>query len=144
MNAVRCLLLGVALLVPPWAGTARQPTPVPWGFRTAESKPDKDNQTRVMITFVTPGGLADRCGLKRGDTFVSIGKQRIRSADDLKKALSQVKPKGDPVKLTIEVDRAPPTAKGSAKAVENRTWTAVITPSRTDAARFSVTTSPGR
>ncbi len=43
----------------------------------------------VMLRSVLPGSNAARAGLQAGDVLLSVGKQRLQSADDLKEALAR-------------------------------------------------------
>jgi tetratricopeptide (TPR) repeat protein len=60
----------------------------------------------VMVKAVLPGGHAARAGLQAGDILLSVGKQRLESADDLKAALSRT-----PAALTYWREGKPNTTR---------------------------------
>ncbi|MFH0801381.1 MAG: caspase family protein [bacterium] len=54
----------------------------------------------LLITFVSPGSLAEKAGLMRGDILVKIERQRINNLEDLRKVLTMHK-KGEPLSIVI-------------------------------------------
>jgi serine protease Do len=46
----------------------------------------------LLVAEVAPGGPADKAGLRRGDVIVEVGRQPVREAAALYKALAQLKP----------------------------------------------------
>jgi putative serine protease PepD len=55
----------------------------------------------AVVGTVSPGGPADKGGLREGDRVVSIGGQPVRSADDLSAAVNDHKP-GEKVDIVVE------------------------------------------
>lgn len=43
----------------------------------------KDEDGRVVVTEVEPGGGADHAGIRKGDAIVAMGRQPVRNCDDL-------------------------------------------------------------
>ncbi|MBX6314045.1 MAG: PDZ domain-containing protein [Isosphaeraceae bacterium] len=60
----------------------------------------EDREDKAQITVVTPGGPADKAGLRPGDIIQSFGDQEIKTYDQLAEAIRARKP-GDKVKLKI-------------------------------------------
>ena len=57
-------------------------------------------QGGVVITEVEEGGPADRVRLKAGDVLVGLGKDRVRTMDDLVDVLEMLRP-GDVLELRV-------------------------------------------
>ncbi|HEU0131156.1 MAG TPA: trypsin-like peptidase domain-containing protein [Mycobacteriales bacterium] len=64
-----------------------------------------DGETRAVLQAVTPGGPAERAGLRAGDVIVQIGDQRVTGADALIAAVRKHAP-GETVTVTYERDGA--------------------------------------
>lgn len=58
----------------------------------------------VLVTGVSPGGPADRAGIRRGDVVTEVAGQRIENPDDIASALPPLQP-GQ--RVQIELDRGP-------------------------------------
>lgn len=71
-----------------------------WGVGLADLTPDVRQQLQApsdvhgaVVENVVPGSPADNAGIQRGDVIVSVNRKPVRSASDVKDALSAV-PKG--------------------------------------------------
>jgi S1-C subfamily serine protease len=150
MNAKRAMsLLLLSLLTCAKPATAEDPPPQ-WGLDVREKKPAKDKAKqntkdegkekdkakekgtdtdgKVIITRVLDKSLADRAGLLKGDTFVSINGRKIRTEAELKEALDKIlveaTKKGEAreaVKVTFVVDRPVKDAKAGGSSEESLT-----------------------
>jgi Do/DeqQ family serine protease len=54
----------------------------------------------ALVNTVTPGGPADRSGVKRGDVITAINGQAVKDGNELRNDVSQMRP-GSDVELTI-------------------------------------------
>jgi Pentapeptide repeats (8 copies)/PDZ domain len=51
--------------------------------------PEEVDTSGVLVTTVTPGGLAASAGFKAGDVITSVGKRRVRGREDLQHELER-------------------------------------------------------
>lgn len=51
--------------------------------------PEDVDTSGVLVTTVTPGGLAASAGFKAGDVIISVGKRRVRGREDLQHELER-------------------------------------------------------
>jgi predicted metalloprotease with PDZ domain len=61
------------------------------------------HRSGVLVTAVTPGGLADQVGIVKGDVLVVVGSVTLREPDDLVRAEGRIEP-GQPVSVVISRD----------------------------------------
>lgn len=77
----------------------------------------------VAIVSVSPGGAAERAGLKAGDVLLSVGDKQLKRTDDLSarevllKELGEVKP-GEKVELRYRRDKKVATASVTPQAAD--------------------------
>jgi S1-C subfamily serine protease len=97
----------------PWQRTGFGPPRAMLGINLG---PRVDEQAEgVAIISVSPGGAAERAGLKAGDVLLSIGNKQLKRTDDLSarevlfKELGEVKP-GEKVDLRYRRDKKVATA----------------------------------
>jgi len=64
----------------------------PVSSEVAETLGLKKDTKAVIITFVTPGGPAEKAGLKRSDAILSIESKPVTSVQDLRLLVSQIPP----------------------------------------------------
>lgn len=82
----------------------------------------------VKIASVSPGGAAERAGLKTGDVLLAIGDKQLKAETDLSarevllQAMGTVQP-GEKVKLRYRRDKKVDTATVTAEAPVDRLWT---------------------
>ena len=77
-----------------------------WGIGLADLTPElrqelqlNDNVNGAVVAQVAPGSSADNAGLQRGDVITEVNRKPVRSADDVKKALSDLPPGSDALVL---------------------------------------------
>jgi hypothetical protein len=64
----------------------------------------------VLLSGVRPGGAAERAGLRRGDVIVAMGKQEVRSIEDLMFVLNSSQP-GQTSTVTVLREGSPLTVE---------------------------------
>ena len=77
-----------------------------WGLGLEDLSPEMRQQLQAnsnvqgaVIDHVTPGSPADNAGLQRGDVILEVNRKPMRSADDVKNALSSVSQNQDALVL---------------------------------------------
>jgi S1-C subfamily serine protease len=60
----------------------------------------------VLVTGVSPGGPADRAGIRAGDVITEVAGQRVESPDDITSAVGSLQPGQH---AAVEFDRGPVT-----------------------------------
>ena len=80
----------------------------------------------VLVSAVEDGSAAAKAGVKAGDIVTSINGQKVESASDLRREMSQVDP-GEEFTLTIVRDKKPITVKGKGEgSTDSRRTSRVI------------------
>lgn len=82
-------------------GRSRQP-PRPWlGVYAAE------DQGRLAVNALAPGGPAERAGVEPGDTIVAVGDERVTGLADLLRKVWRVGPAGTEIALLLARNGVP-------------------------------------
>jgi serine protease Do len=79
----------------------------------------------VLVSAVEDGSAAAKAGVKAGDIVTSINGQKVESASDLRREMSQVDP-GEEFTLTIVRDKKTMTVKGKGEGSSERRRTSRI------------------
>jgi putative serine protease PepD len=98
--------LGIGFAVP--SNTARQVVPqlekgqvVKRSYLGTQTSADPTNPNGAQVQSITPGGPADKAGLRKGDVIKAIDGKPVKDPSDLSSAIAVKKP-GDTVTLRIE------------------------------------------
>jgi putative serine protease PepD len=98
--------LGIGFAVP--SNTARQVVPqlekgqaVKRPYLGTQTSADPTNPNGAQVQSITPGGPADKAGLRKGDVIKAIDGKPVKDPSDLSSAIAVKKP-GDTVTLRIE------------------------------------------
>lgn len=65
----------------------------------------QDDPKGLKVTDVKPDSAADKAGIKKGDTLVSISDQQIDSADEMHKLMSDQQQKSEEAKVNVKLLR---------------------------------------
>jgi serine protease Do len=76
----------------------------------------------VLVEEVNPGSFAEDVGLAKDDILISINRQPVESADDVKRIQNTLKP-GDPVVFHVMRSDAPAAARRGAQTGRAPKWT---------------------
>ncbi len=93
------------------------------GVSITDLKPDMKgiykNEYGALVLNVEKDSPADKAGLKRGDLIISVDKQKVKNANDLKNIIGSKKPK-QKVEIAYERNKKIETAKAVLAKLGNR------------------------
>ena len=79
----------------------------------------------VLIEEVNPGSFGEDVGLVKDDILVSINRQPVESADDVKRIQNTLKP-GDPVVFHVMRSDVPAALRRNGQSTRSPKWTSAF------------------